>query len=128
MATFTPSLSAKVDKETKRSEILLRFCGGKGKVFRIKTRIFVAKEWVSTGRKFLKDLPTNPEAQKASIKFAELTTFLKRSFEAACANPEQITKEWIETEVDRFHNPDKYVQQDEPKALTLCEAIAHYIE
>lgn len=77
MATFTPSLSAKVDKETKRSEILLRFCGGKGKVFRIKTRIFVAKEWVSTGKKFLKDLPTNPEAQKASIKFAELTTFLK---------------------------------------------------
>lgn len=127
MATFTPSLSAKVDKETKRSEILLRFCGGKGKVFRIKTRIFVAKEWVSTGKKFLKDLPTNPEAQKASTNFAELTTFLKRSFEAACSNPEQITKEWIEQEIDRFHNPDKYVLQDESKPLTLCEAISQYI-
>lgn len=131
MATFTPSLSAKADKVTKHREVLIRFCGGVGKVFRIKTRIFADAKWVSTAKnakKFLKDLPTNPEAQKASTKYEGLVNFLKEAFEAASTNPETITKEWLETLVDRYHNPAKYQEEEKPQTSTLLTAIRAYIE
>jgi site-specific recombinase XerD len=130
MATITPTLSAKVDKTTKKSEILIRFCGGVGKVFRGKTGIFVEKAWLSTSKgKFLKDLPTNPEAQKACDKYESLCKFIKEEF-AAVGDEATSKKEWIQVTIDKFHHPEKYVvrpsEEDRPK--TLLEAMQSYVD
>jgi integrase len=125
MASINYSLSAKVDAETKLQEVMIRFSGGRGLVYRGKSSIYVNKSWLSTARgKFLKDLPTIPAATQAAKQLELISVFIKSEFQQA--DPSLLEKDWLTTTIDKFHHPEKYVAAED-KPQTLLSAVEGFV-
>ncbi len=137
---ITTTLSAKTDKHTQQSEILLRLIVGKvnGKTvtIRAKSRIFVNPErWDVKESAIQTDIRTTKimSAQKrkeveeekqvlqeTSDNLSALISEIKSKFLATPV--EQITKEWLEDVIDRYRFPDKYeVKAEKPAFFTTFD-------
>lgn len=132
---ITTTLSAKTDKHTQKSEILLRLIvgkvNGKAVAFRAKSRIFVSPErWdakegtiqtdirttkIMSAQK-RKEVETEKQAlQETSDNLSALISEIKSKFLATPV--EQITKEWLEDVIDRYRFPEKYEVKEEKPAF-----------
>lgn len=132
---ITTTLSAKTDKHTQQSEILLRLIVGKvnGKTvtIRAKSRIFVNPErWDAKEGAIQTDIRTTKimsaqkrkeveeeklALQETSDNLSALISEIKSKF--FITPIEQITKEWLEDVIDRYRFPDKYVIKEEKPAF-----------
>ena len=132
---ITTTLSAKTDKHTRKSEILLRLIVGKvnGKTvtFRAKSRIFVDPErWDFEEGAIQTDIRTtkimSPQKRKeveeekqmlqdTSNQLSNLISEIKSQFFATPI--EQISKEWLEDVIDHYRFPEKYEEQEEKVAF-----------
>lgn len=117
MAKVNLSLSTKVDKELKKSEILIRFVYANGTAIRAKSGIYIPdKRWNAEKSEIImprietdeqKELTkTNEQLDKLSNKIAN--AYLE-------ADKSTISKEWLLEIIDRFHHPKKY--DDKPQAF-----------
>ena len=106
MATVTQILSTKVDQRGK-SEILLRFVGGRGYVFRLHSRIYVKPERWKDGAIIIPRIATREQQDLKDTKQRVdcLITFLLDEF--SDADKTVVTKEWMQEAVERFHHPDR---------------------
>ena len=132
---ITTTLSAKTDKHTQKSEILLRLIvgkvNGKAVAFRAKSRIFVSPErWDTKEGTIQTDIRTTKimsaqkrkevEAEKQALQetsdnLSALISEIKSKFLATPV--EQITKEWLEDVIDRYRFPEKYEVKEEKLAF-----------
>ena len=104
MATITASLSSRVDARGK-SEILLRFVGGRDMVIRTKSGIFVRPERWKDGAVVIPRLAGEEqgELKRTKAELERLTAFLLDEF--AAADKSVVSREWLADAVARFHHP-----------------------
>jgi len=113
MATITLSLSAKTD-ELQRSGILIRFSASSTQRHRVKSGLFVSsKRWT---KKNEISIPKIENAERTELitlseKLNRLIKFILKAYESS--DKSILTKEWLETTIDKFHFPEKYILADE---------------
>ena len=129
MSTIRRSLSTRVDGDGK-SEVYLRFSGGRGKVFRVKSGIRVpASRWnARTGDVVLPRIatPEQEELLEARRRLDELCNMLMAEY--ASADKDAVDSEWFAAAVHRFAHPDARVSGAGPEcpgALPRACALRH---
>ena len=120
MSTIRRSLSTRVDGDGK-SEVYLRFSGGRGKVFRVKSGIRVpASRWnARTGDVVLPRIatPEQEELLEARRRLDELCNMLMAEY--ASADKDAVDSQWFTAAVHRFAHPDARVSGPGPDLQSL---------
>ena len=131
MATISLSLSAKADKTTGKSEILIRFVVGSRINQRGKSNIFIkASYWndkeqrISIPKFRLMDDEQRQlvsELKAADAKLSNLTQCIQQSFIDAGAGKVGLSKDWLKTVINEFNNytPSTTEADAEPEAEPL---------
>lgn len=111
MATISPSLSTRTDSRGK-AEILLRFVGGRDHIFRLHSRLFVSPSRWKDGSIIVPRLETQEQQELKQLRkrLEDLCFFLVDEFQKA--DPLDLSKEWMQDAVDRFHHPDRKDRRD----------------
>lgn len=106
MAKITASLSTRVDARGK-SEILLRFVGGRDHIYRLHSRLFVAPSRWKDGAIVIPRLETDEQRELKALRnqLDGLTAHLLDSFSAA--DPAAVTRTWMQDAVDEYHHPER---------------------
>lgn len=122
MATLTASLSSRVDARGK-SEILLRFSGGRGNVHRLHSGLFVSPSRWKDGAIVIPRLetPEQRELRETKARLDELRRFILDEY--ADADKGAVSRAWLQDAVDRFHHPDR----PDPDAPAFFDALDEYI-
>ncbi len=127
MAKITKSLSKKVDPQTKKSEILLRFIGGATLVLRAKSGIFIEPRTWNTKSGELKSATFGNAEMQIKLKLNKLCDTIIETFTATEIS--KINKEWLNMVIDRFHYPEKYLSPEEVAAgMSLFELYDLYLQ
>lgn len=111
MPKITASLSRRVDARGK-SEILLRFVGGRDHIYRLHSRLSVQPARWKDGAVIIPRLGTAEQRELIQLrdKLANLVRFLLDEFQSA--DQAGVTGEWMQDAVDRFHHPDHAGRRD----------------
>ncbi|MFR9533669.1 MAG: phage integrase SAM-like domain-containing protein [Rikenellaceae bacterium] len=125
MAKITKSLSAKVDKQTGRVEILFRFVGSSSIILRAKSGIFIDPKSWNAKKSELKSAFGNEQAQ-TKLKLDALCNTIITSF--TDTDREQITKEWLNTTIDKFHYPEKYNVVEVEQKPTFFDVFEEFLQ
>lgn len=106
MATITASLSSRKDARGK-SEILLRFVGGRDNIYRLHSRLWVDPARWKDGGFIIPRIETKEQQElKASKKrLDDLRDFLLERF--AGADRVDVSKDWMQEQVEIFHHPER---------------------
>lgn len=115
MATVKFHLSTKVDKETGKAPLLIRFVGGRGLVFRAKSGITISPErWKN--KVVIPRLFTHEKRELLFIqkKIDDLSNFILSQFSEA--DKAIVNKEWLVQLIDQFRFPEKYDLKPEKEA------------
>ena len=106
MPKITASLSTRVDARGK-SEILLRFVGGRDHIYRLHSRLFVLPSRWKDGAVVVPRLETDEQRELVALRdrLADLVRYVLAEF--AGADRDRVTREWVQEAVDRFHHPDR---------------------
>ena len=129
MATITLSLSSKLDKVTNKSEILIRFVGGRNCVLRTKSGFYILpKRWNAKDEKAI--IPRLATAEiialtKLQSSLDLLCNTILESFNAA--DKSTVDKSWLELLVDKFHFPDKYKQKKVEAPLSFVKLFDKFL-
>lgn len=118
MATQELRLSAKVDKQTGRSEIILRFFHGKVVDHNAKTGIYILpKYWDAKKREFIiKDRLLTEETKyhtEAKARLENLCNEVAKQFNYT--DKKAIQKDWLKLTVDKINFPEKYADTEDAK-------------
>lgn len=139
MATISLSLSAKADKTTGKSEILIRFVLGSRINQRGKSNVFIngehwnAKEQRIVVPKFRlmneeqKQLVS--ELQTAKTQLENLVQHIQQSFIDAGAGKKELSKDWLKSTISDFY--DFKTAEEEPETeqkKTFLEVFSEYID
>jgi len=121
MATINLSLSSKIDKNTKKSEILIRFIGSREHVFRCKSSLFVNPErWNKENEKIIiPRLATSEQKYLVNLqtKLDALKNLIIESY--ASADKSKVDKNWLVNIVDNFHHPKTNIKPETPSFIEL---------
>lgn len=126
MAKITKSLSSKVNKDTGKAEIMFRFVYGNGKAIRARSGLHVKPiKWSTKGE--LKTAGIDKADADFKGKLEKLCTSIINAF--TDTDKELITKEWLETVIDKHHFPEKYTpaEPETEKPITLLQYIDGFI-
>lgn len=104
MAKVTASLSTRVDARGK-SEVLLRFVGGRDHIYRLHSRIFISPSRWKDGAVVVPRLETQEqrELRKAKRDLEDLERHLLDTWQAT--DPELLNRAWMQDAVEKFHHP-----------------------
>lgn len=139
MATISLSLSAKADKTTGKSEILIRFVVGSRINQRGKSNIFIeASHWNAKEQRIIipkfrlmneeqKQLVS--ELKAADTQLSNLTQRIQQSFIEAGAGKVGLSKDWLKSVINEFNNfPTAAAEEAETEQQpTFFEAFETYI-
>lgn len=106
MARLTASLSARMDARGK-SEILLRFVGGRDHVYRLHSGLYVTPSRWKNGAVVIPRLGTPEQRELLELRdrLDALVRFLLDEFEKA--DDGAVDKRMMQDAVERFHHPDR---------------------
>lgn len=124
MAKISKTLSAKVDKQTGKTEIMFRFVGSSTIILRAKSGIFIDPKTWNEKKGELKTATFGKEQAEIKTKLDNLCTFILNTFTET--DNEQVSKEWLASLIDRFHFPEKYEARDEESEQTFFEAFDEF--
>ena len=126
MATLSLSLSAKADKVTGKSEILIRFVVGSRINQRGKSNIFIeASHWNANDERIVIPkfrLMTDEQKQlvsdlkAADTQLANLTQHIMHSFQAAGSGKVGLAKDWLKSTINEFNNFPSATAEEENEA------------
>lgn len=131
---ITKTLSEKMTANGE-SEILFRFVGGRGMIYRAKSGIFVSQnDWTEKTATKPAGIKTSKPTESKEVKKRrqELTEKLK-DLETAIENEfndtpaEKIDKKWLDEVIHNFHFPP-VAEEDEVKPLSFFEVLDLFIE
>ncbi len=122
-------LSAKVDKQTEKSEIIIRFRNGRKIDQRTGSNIFVNPKYFVDGDIYTENLriitPEVEEANEAKTKLDDLVNSIRTDF---ITRNKEVAKGWLFDLIDRTSYPDKYVVVEEvAEPATLFEWVDNFI-
>ena len=111
MATISASLSERADARGK-SEILLRFVGGRDHIYRLHSRLFVSPARWKDGAIVIPRLETREQKELLELRasYDGLVAFLLEEFQGADRG--LVDRAWMQDAVDRYHHPDRIRQAD----------------
>lgn len=106
MSKITASLSSKVDQRGK-SEILLRFVGGRDHIFRLHSGLYIDPSRWKDGGVAVPRLVTQEQRELKALRarLDELSDYLVDEF--AGAAKEDVDRKWMQDAVERFLHPDR---------------------
>ena len=113
MAKVTATLSTREDARGK-SEILLRFVGGRDHIYRLHSHLYVQpSRW--NGKEGAVVIPRLATPEQAELKdlqgrLTQLEEFIVAEF--AGADPALVTREWMQDAVERWHHPGRRADRD----------------
>lgn len=125
MAKITKTLSAKVDKQTGKTEILFRFVGSSTIILRAKSGIYINPKTWNPKTKNLKTATFGKEEADIKKRLDDLCNAIIDTF--TITNKEQVNKEWLETVIGKFHYPEKYEIKDEISQQTFFELFDDFL-
>lgn len=126
MAKITKSLSAKIDKQTGKAEILFRFVGSTTLILRAKSGIFIDPKTWSSAKSDLKSATFGREEVAIKKRLEKLCTTILDQFVET--DRSQVTKEWLELVIDKFHFPQKYeAKKDVIVKQTFFEVFEEFL-
>lgn len=125
------TLSSKIDKKTGRSEIYVRFTGGRNMQLRAKTGIYIkVKHWDDEfGRVKSVSRMTNKDEQKVVTKTNELVEGLRYNINTRFEedqNKVTIDKEWLETVIKEYLDPD--TRKTDISAMGFYDAFDQFVK
>lgn len=123
MPTLKKYLSPKRN-ETGQTEILLRFCGGRGLIIRARSRIFINPAIWNDRTETIKSRFLDKETNETKNKLEKLESVILEAF--LVSDPSSINKEWLDTTIDKFHFPEKYEEAKPP--VTLLAIVDDFIK
>jgi len=102
MAKVNYSLSTKMNPETKKAEIMIRFIGGRDCVYRAKSGLFVNPKRFSNGTITMPRIETEEQKElvKLKSKLSDLGNYLIEGF--TNADKTAIKSDWLTLTVDKF--------------------------
>lgn len=104
MAKITASLSSKVDGRGK-SEILLRFVAGRDHIYRLHSRISVQPSRFKDGSVVIPRIATEEQQSLRRVR-EQLDALCARLLDEYESAPRgEVSREWMQDAVERFHNP-----------------------
>lgn len=121
MATIKRSLSKKT--ENGKSEIILRFCGGRGIVLRAKSGIYVDPDKWNETTGSVKSRCIDSETRKVSKAMEDLSSAI---FDEFLGNPAEFNKERLDVTIRRFHEPGRY--EERKPSDTLLAVVSEFCE
>ena len=145
MATLSLSLSAKADKVTGKSEILIRFVVGSRINQRGKSNIFIdASHWNAQDERIVIPkfrLMSEEQAQlvsdlkAADTQLANLSQYIMQSFQDAGSGKVALAKDWLKSTIIKFNDfstapveeIEPEVEEEAEKLPTFFEAFEIYI-
>ena len=103
---ISATLSRRVDARGK-SEILLRFVGGRDHIYRLHSRLSVQPSRWKDGAVIIPRLETAEQKELKALKerLDALTRHLLDTFQDA--DPDAVDREAMQEAVERFHHPDR---------------------
>lgn len=106
MATITTSLSTRVDARGK-SEILLRFVGGRDHVYRLHSHLFVAPSRWKDGEIVIPRIETKEQQELLTTRkqLEDLVRHLLDCFQAG--DPAKVNRPWMQDAVELFFHPER---------------------
>ena len=106
MPKISATLSSRVDARGK-SEILLRFVGGRNHIYRLHSRLSIPPSRWKDGAVIVPRLETDEQRELRAIRdrLADLVRFLLDEFQGA--DGDQVDRERMQEAVERFHHPDR---------------------
>ncbi len=130
MAKVNYSLSTKVNTQTKKAEIYIRFSGGRDFVFRAKTGYTVSPSRFKDGVVILPRFANDEQKELVSVKknLESLTTHLIDSWLEV--DKTAIAADWLTVEVDKYRYPEKYIPAEplEVEPLNFFDTFLHFLE
>lgn len=130
MAKINYSISSKVNTQTKKSEIHIRFIGGRGFVFRAKTGYAVNPTRFKDGCIVVPRFNNDECKELVSLKnnLESLTTHLVNLWLEV--DKTTIVKDWLTVEVDKFRFPERHTPAPPPEIapLNFFETFLHFLE
>lgn len=111
MPKITATLSRRVDARGK-AEVLLRFVGGRDHIYRLHSHISVPPSRWKDGAVIVPRLGTEEQRELRATRdrLADLARFLLDEFQAA--DPSEVSGDWMQEAVERFHHPDRADRRD----------------
>lgn len=111
MPKITASLSRRVDARGK-AEVLLRFVGGRDHIYRLHSRLSVQPSRWKEGAVVIPRLGTEEQRELITLRdrLDDLVRYLLEEFQAA--DRAEVTGDWMQEAVDRFHHPDRAGRRD----------------
>lgn len=119
MATFKYFI--KVSKKSPRATVRIRFKQGKQFDLWIKTPITLLPEHWNPNKQTLRDIPVEGK-EETQKELNDLKRTIEEAFDST-TDKTRIDKNWLETQIDKFYNPDKYLSTE-----TLFGYIQNFVD
>ena len=111
MATITLTLSSRTNKDTGKSEILLRYRNTREVALRAHTHVFILPKFFSDGEVVIKNRIITPEVREAQDAKALLDRIVGHIIEKGNNKPiSEFTQDWAQDAIDRLLYPENYTQ------------------
>lgn len=113
MASVTLSLSARSNKDTGKSEILLRYRNTREVALRAHTHTFILPKFFIDGEIVIKNRIITPEVHEAQQAKAQIERIVTHLIEKGNDKPvSDFTKDWAQDTIDRLLYPENYKTTD----------------
>lgn len=129
MATITLSLSSKIDKASKKSEILIRFVGGREHIFLCKSGLFVAPtRWNNKeGKVIIPRIATKEQVELLKLQ-SDLNSLSNSIVDAfVSVDRSSVNKDWLKSHVQMFHFPESYSEDDTSNSHSFMEVFNDFV-
>jgi integrase len=131
MATIITRISAKIDKITQKSALILRFIGGRTFEKRATSGLYINPNRWDKDKMCVIIPRLATDEQKELVKLQKQLDDLKNFIidEFVQADKTKLNNEWLETTIDKFHFPEKHItENDTQKPKMLLEYVKQFIE
>jgi integrase len=123
MATINFLYRSTKDKANLQLRLLYRF-NDKDYVFGANTKFETTKDyWSKDHKRKSRDIILTNEQTRINTELNKIENYILKAFNLV--NPEEVTKEWLQTEIDYYYNPPR---EAESLPTELIKYIDYYIE
>ena len=117
MASITLTLSSRLNKDTGKAEVLLRYRNTREVALRAHTHVFILPKFFTDGKITIKNRLITPEVHEAQEAEAAIDRIIAHLTEKGNNKPvSDFTQDWAQDTIDRLLYPENYKnpESDEP--------------
>ena len=128
MATITLTLSARINKDTGKAEILLRYRNTREVALRAHTHTFILPKFFIDGEIVIKNRIVTPEVREAQEAKAQIDRIVNQITEKGNKKPiSDFTQDWAQDTIDRLLYPENY-RQAESDEIYFLDKIEDFLK